>query len=191
MKAYILGLDVSTTCVGWALLSLNYGITDRDLRLGKIIPPKHTKRNPMSWFKRATHVCTVLDQLLEGEPVVAAAIEQLNSVRSVDTTRKLAGMSYVVQHLLYKKFGFEPSEINTATLKKGFTGSGAAKKWDVIACANKLYNLNLCWPPTLAAQNNKEINDEDPADALGAAHCLNAEVGEELRASLRETPDAE
>lgn len=189
MKSYVMGLDISTTCVGWSLISLN----DGDLQYGKIIPPRGTKKKPVSWFQRAKHIYTAMDQMLElrKSSIVAVAVEQLNSQRGGETTRQLAGMSKLVQYLVYSHLGIEPSEIWTSTMKKDFTGNGAAKKWDMIAHANKTYGLSLCWPPTPAGQKNKELNDEDIADAIAAAHCLILEVGEDLRAALAEASNGE
>lgn len=181
---YVLGLDISTTCVGWALISLEYE-KDHLLWLGKIIPPKGTKKEPVSWFERAKFIHTAIEQLIENRNIAAIAVEQLNSMRGGDTTRQLAGMSMSVQFLLFKKLGIEPSEIFTSTMKKGFTGNGAAKKWDMIAHANKTYGTNLRWPTSTKDQKNKELNDEDVADALAAAHCFLEEVGEDLRDYLR------
>jgi Holliday junction resolvasome RuvABC endonuclease subunit len=183
MKSFVLGLDISTTCVGWAMLSLNYA-EDKDLRYGKIIPAAR-----VSWFQRADHIYAEMGRLVETVPICAIAIEELNSMRGGETTRQLAGINMGVQYLLYRRFGITPSMMWMSSMKKGFTGSGSAKKWDMIARANELYGLDLHWPLTAAGRRNKKVNDEDVADAIGAAYCLEQEVGDELRATLKEVND--
>ena len=106
-------------------------------------------------------------------------------MRSGEVTRQLAGANMGVQYLVWKTLALQASSMYTATLKKGFTGSGAAKKWDMIARANEVYGLNLVWPKLPKDQKNKKINDEDVADALAAAYCLEREIGDELRAGLK------
>jgi Holliday junction resolvasome RuvABC endonuclease subunit len=180
MKAYILGLDVSTTCCGWALLSLDYA-DDRDLRYGKIIAPKKA-----SWFVRCDFILGAINTYLADAPVAAIAMEQLNSFRGAGVTRQIAGIGALVSYNLYKRYGIETIEMHTTTVKKAFSGSGAAKKWDMIAAANKRYGLALRWPETAAAQKNKEHNDEDVADAIAVASTLYDQSGEDIRAGLAE-----
>ncbi len=183
MKSYILGIDSSTTCVGWALLSLDYA-QDKLLTYGKIIPPKIGK-NQGTWFQRASYIYAVMEKVLLSVPVSAVAIEELNSQRGGETTRQLAGVNMGIQFLAYKHLGIEPSPIYTSTAKKAFTGSGNAQKWHMIDRANTLYGLNLFWPATPGAQKNKKLNDEDVADAIAMAYCLEREIGDELRNTLK------
>ena len=182
MKSFVLGFDTSTTCVGWALLSLTYA-QDQDIRFGKIIPPKLGK-NQGTWFQRATYIYAEVEKVLLSAPISAVAIEELNSMRSGETTRQLAGINMGIQFLVYKHLGLEPSAMYTSTIKKDFAGAGNAQKWHMIARANELYGLELQWPSTAGTQKNKKLNDEDIADAIGAAYCLEKEVGDELRATL-------
>jgi len=182
VNAYILGLDVSTTCCGWALLSVDYD-SDHSLHFGKIIPPKK-----QSWLHRADHILTALDTHLlnwPDKPIAAIAMEQLNSFTGAPTTRALAGVGALVQFHLFKKIGLEAIELHTTTVKKTFSGSGAAKKMHMIAAANKRFGLRLCWPPTEKEQRNKWVNDEDIADAIGVAWTLYTEAGDSLRNALK------
>lgn len=181
MRAYILGLDVSTTCCGWALLSVDWE-TDRGLHFSKIIPPKK-----VSWLRRADHILTAIDTYLLSQvdkPIAAIAMEQLNSFTGAPTTRALAGIGGLVQYHLFKKLGMETIELHTTTVKKTFSGSGAAKKMHMVAAANQRFGLSLRWPPAEKDQRNKEKNDEDIADAIGVAWTLYTESGESLRAAL-------
>lgn len=183
MKSFILGLDTSTTCVGWALLSLNY-TEDKELHYGKIIPPRRGK-NQGTWFERVTYIYAEMAKVLESRPISAAAIEELNSMRGGEVTRQLAGVNMGIQFLVYTRLGIEPSTIYTSTAKKAFTGAGNAQKWHMIDRANELYGLNLFWPATPSAQKNKMLNDEDVADAIAMAYCLEQEIGDELRNTLK------
>lgn len=188
MKAYILGLDISTTCCGWALLSVDYDI-DRDIRVGKIIPPKSTSKNPVSWFARADHIYTSVDTIFSNVPIAAIGVEQLNSFRGGEVTRQLSAVNLGVQFYFYKKYGIEPIEMNTMTLKKKFTGHGGAQKNQMIESANKRFGLNLRWPTNPSDQKDKEKNDEDIADALAVAWVLYTEASETLRKNLEVRSD--
>lgn len=178
MRAGILGLDTSTTCVGWAVLSLDYA-SDKELVYGKIIPPTEA-----SWFGRTDYILQELGVVCGAHPIVAAGVEELNYARSMSVVRAIAGMNMLCQYQVYKSLKIEPISMNTTNVKKVFSGYGAAKKWDMIAAANRIYGLSLVWPQRPTDQKNKELTDDDIADAIGVAHVLMAEIGDDLRASL-------
>lgn len=180
---YVLGLDVSTTCTGWALISLDPLVAPR-LFFGKIMPPPSTSKRRVSWYERADFIYSHLPQALGDIAVCAICLEELNSFRGGEVTRQLAGINMGVRFLMWKKYGVEPTAMDTTTIKKAFTGSGKAEKQHMVAAANKIYGLQLRYPTTESQQRNKEINDEDQADAIACAHVFIKESGEELREAL-------
>ena len=180
-KYYVLGLDISTTCTGWALLELETG----DLaKYGKIITADEE-----NIFEQARKIQKDLYKETMGFAVVVVGVEQLNSFRNGSITRALCGISYIVQDYIYKYWGIFPNQINTGTAKSVFTRGyktwkGAAKKPDVLAVANARYGLNLKF---IAPNKKKGGNgDDDISDATSIAFALREEVGEDLLSQIKE-----
>ena len=159
-------------------MALDKGTTPY-LLYGKIVgPPKG------SLYERLDHIYTCLPRAIPEVPIVAIAVEQLNSFRGAVTTRQLAGVDVGVQYLLWKKYGIEATEMNTRKVKEVMTGSGAAKKIHMVQMANSLFGLNLYFPPTEEGQKDKVKSDEDIADSIGVSLAFVTLHGDKLKEKL-------
>ncbi len=185
MTEVILGLDLSVSCSGWALLSLR---EDRVIAYGKVVTvlPKKKDRPADIYFKRVQKVVDVIDEVFARKDVqiVAVGVEQLNYFRGIDTARDLLGVSKVVQHHIWKAYGLMPNEINTTTAKKAFTGRGDALKTLVLVIANTHFKLS---PPLIWVEPEKDKNhtsDDGISDAISIAWTLRLEIKDRLTKAI-------
>lgn len=187
MTPVILGLDISLSCTGWCLLSLE---EDRVVKWGKI-STKASKRgslNDSDYYIRVHRIVQGVEAVFDIPEIVivSVAVEQLNSFRGGDVSRRLMGVSKIVQYTIWKNHGLTPNEINTMTAKKVFTGNGQAEKTLVLVMANHVYKLSpqLVW---LEKKTDKEgRSDEDIADSISIAHTLKKEIGEQLLKTFKQ-----
>lgn len=186
MTPVILGLDISLSCTGWCLLSLE---EDKLVKWGKIAtkPSKYGNLNDSDYFARVHKIVTGVEEVFKDPEVaiVSVAVEQLNSFRGGDVARRLLGVSKVVQYLIWKNHGLTPNEINTMTAKKVFTGNGQASKALVLVAANQRLAIK---PPLVWVEkklDRKGVSDEDTADSAAVAFTLKQEIGEQLLKSFK------
>ncbi len=198
-KNFILGLDISSTCSGWCALPLDSSnLRDRG-GYGKIITDWRetagVKRAASNFFERVDWLLEGLDAIVPKYKIVACGSEQLNSFRSGETTRQLAGIQKIAQYHLLKKYGLETNEIHTTTIKKIMgagiwaKGQGSPKKPDMVRFANARYGLDLVFsnPRSKSVDGvsyNLHLSDDDVADAIGVATTLREEIGAELLRGL-------
>jgi Holliday junction resolvasome RuvABC endonuclease subunit len=164
---YILGIDSSTKCTGWAMIDTESG---KLLKLGRVIPPKD-----LYYVDRWVVIVKGLEDVVKenGDPVVVG-IEEPNCFTNGNTVRLLCGIFGIISYT-FSKAGLFVHAVNTAHAKSIFVGSeksgeGHAKKTDTIAKANKMFGLTL----THKERNvdGVRMSDEDLADAIQVAYCL-------------------
>jgi len=193
----ILGLDISLSCTGWCLMSLQ---EDRVLAYGKV-PTKALKKKKnaaklpkgvyqdLGFFPRSKEVIDAVDAALTSNPgvnVVGIGVEQLNSFRGASTARTLAGVSKLLQHHLWSGLGVVPYEIHTGTAKLAFTGNGNAGKALTLVIANTHYKLKppLVYYEETSKEHKAGQSDDDIADAISVAYALKKHLGQEILNAL-------
>lgn len=154
----IIGIDSSTTCTGYAVMKKDkkeYKL----IKYGKVIPPKE-----IGYLRTCEYIYNELEKVISGcDQEVVVILEQPNSFRNGDTTRKLCGLYEIIRFMVMLRFGIEPLEANTKTVKKVVCENGNADKKEMVETINRLYNLNLVF----STSQNKEKTDDDIADAVG------------------------
>lgn len=165
----IIGIDSSTTCTGYAVLQKEKG-KYKLIKYGKIIPPAiQSKTHPkgISYLKVCEAIYSELEKVVGncGSDNVTIVFEQPNSFRNGDTTRKLCGLYGILRYMVSIRFGIEPLEANTKTVKSVVCGNGNADKKAMVDTINKMYGLKL----KFSTSQNKEKSDDDISDAIGVA----------------------
>lgn len=173
---HVIGLDTSTTCVGYAVFKLS--AKNRTLvKYGKIVVPKE-----LGYLQKCEHIISKIENVISAVEVSSAVvvIEQPNSFRNGETTRMLSGLYQIVRYMLYIRFGLEAIEANTKSVKKTVCGNGNAKKPEVVETINKLFGLKLKFH-----KSNKDKTDDDTSDAIAVAEFYIRTTQNEPRTSSR------
>jgi len=176
-QAYILGLDSSLSCTGWALLDIR---ADRIIEYGRIYPPAKDS----TYLEKVKHINDCID-IVFGKyksNILAVAIEQPNSFRGGEVTRMLIGLFKIVQYNIWVKHGLTCNELNTKTAKKVFTSHGDASKELTVLVANAKFGLDLIFIEK--AKDKMRLSWEDAADAMSVAYALRAEIAEDAIKAL-------
>lgn len=158
----VLGIDASTSCVGWAILSDEK--KPKLVDFGKILIKEETKEKGTIFIYK--EIIIQLKDILETNKgcIRRIAMEQLNSTRNMKVTRILAGLAGVLRYVIYFDFGISVNEVNTKHAKFTVTGNGNADKEEVINKINKTFKLKLQYN-----KKKKEESDDDIADAIAIA----------------------
>lgn len=119
----ILGLDLSSTCTGWAVLDYDSrGLVD----CGTIAP-----RGELP--ERTIRTAAQVDQLLDGHAVGDVYLEAIGT-RFVGTALAL-GMVHGAVLYVCESHGIDPGKVAPAQLKRHATGDGTSSKAAMIAAA--------------------------------------------------------
>lgn len=169
----LLGLDISTVCVGWSLYRFTSGALDS---YGKILVPGHDIFESMQ-FARAELLAK-----LEGKQIIAVGVEELNCFRGGDTTRKLAMIGGCLCMALYDR-DLHPNWINTSTIKSHFNAISTstenralikAQRWSKSSASKRLMlmRVNELKGLNLQFSSDKVKSDDDAADAIAVGDTL-------------------
>ncbi len=164
----VIGIDSSTTCTGYAVMKKEKDVY-KLINYGKIIPPED-----LTYLKICEYIYTQLEKVISEystrKAEVVVVIEQPNSFRNGSVTRMLCGLYGIVRFMIMMRFGLEPVEANTKTVKKVVCDNGNADKEEMIVFVNRLYNLKLVFSKaTKKGKPDKTKTDDDIADAIGVA----------------------
>jgi Holliday junction resolvasome RuvABC endonuclease subunit len=176
----LLGLDVSTTCTGWAFIDLSNGGL---ISYGKIEPLKDNY-----WDRVIVTVNSIRELFKTPDMQIAGVgIEQLNWFRNAESARQLAGISGVVQYVLRQSENIIVNELNTSMVSAAFRKGvimdpKLPKKAKTVAAANARFGLNLKFKDRPV--KGRKVSDDDMADAIAVAFTLYREIGEDLRSQL-------
>ena len=161
---YILSLDASTTCTGYAIFS-----KDKLVKSGKIVPSK-----VLDWRERINHTANRLNKIIEEYDIQKIYCEDvpLKSSGGLKTLLMLGavqGMILTVASCHDIEIEFIP--VATWRRKVGlFDGTTDGKKREnlkkhSIELANKLYKLELNY-----VSKASKLNDDDISDAILIYH---------------------
>ncbi len=174
----LLGLDISTACIGWDFF--DFSGNGSLLTHGKILIAGNSLFEKME-FGRAR----VLD-LIKGENIYAIGIEELNCFTGGDTVRQLCMMGGAVGMALFDE-GLEPNWMHTSTIK-GLMGAMSNSTENRLLCAsegwskqsagkklmcrrvNDKFGTNFSW------HSDKQKSQDDTADAVAVGHALAHEI---------------
>lgn len=148
----IVGIDPGTAC-GWAMLDQGKRISSGvwDLR------PRRHEGGGMRYLR----VRKLFEQLLDGNKIDAVAYEEIRRHRGVDAAHIYGGIVGQITAICEdRQVPFQAIPVGTA--KKRATGRGNASKEEMVAAANKQWELAL--------------NDDNEADALWMAQTLHDEL---------------
>ena len=104
---YLLGLDVSTFCIGFCI----WNLTENKFETAGHIPLKKYK----DWLDKVDHVCYILTELQKNtQTITHVAIEDIitkfiSGRSNIKTIIKLAGFNYVIQRKCYEIFDTVPT----------------------------------------------------------------------------------
>ena len=107
---YLLGLDLSTFCCGFAV----YNLSENKLETAGHIPLKNDKK----MLDKQDKVCYILEEIRDStnsikHVVIEDIITKFISGKSnIKTIIKLAGFNHVIQRKCYEIFGMEPDLLN-------------------------------------------------------------------------------
>jgi hypothetical protein len=147
---YILGLDISTSCTGWCILSDTGNLIEMNfIPLSKDVGP----------FKKAKTVRLVLSALREKYSINKIFIEEnLQAFRpglsSATTILTLARFNGIVSYICQQEFEFEPHFINVNTARKNLgiklvrkKNGGKPTKLQVLDwVSSKISDTGHVWP---------------------------------------------
>lgn len=156
MRTYtIVGLDFSLTSPGMGALQVNEDLTIQ--LLGYDTLKTNSKE---AWFDRVNRIQTQITRFVGKYKPSSVYIENYSygSTNGRETAGEVHGV--VLFNLMHKGYPKERihRNISPTGLKKFVTGNGNALKPDMVAWANKRFNLNL------------KISENDIADALAIAY---------------------
>ncbi len=157
MKKILIGIDSSLSCTGIAVVQV---IGNKKLKLLETI--KVAPDFKMKYEERVAEICAGIDKVIEkyrGYDLIIG-IEEPNSVRNVDVTRKLCGLYGAILHYIWIRFKIELRKINTSQAKKNATGDGTADKAKIIKFINTRFNTKFVF------SKDKSKSDDDLADAI-------------------------
>ena len=106
-EKYLLGLDVSTFCIGFCI----WNLTENKFETAGHIPLKKYK----DWLDKVDHVCYILTELQKNtQTITHVAIEDIitkfiSGRSNIKTIIKLAGFNYVIQRKCYEIFDTVPT----------------------------------------------------------------------------------
>lgn len=157
---YVLGLDTSTTCVGYAV----FKVTEKTHRLtdyGKIVVPED-----LGYLQKCEHIVNKIESIINKIDTTGLkiALEEPNSFINGNTTRMLCGIYQIVRYMIYLRFAIESQGMNTKEIKKMMSGNGSAKKQEMVDAVNGMFGLKLNFH-----KSNKDKTDDDIADAIAVA----------------------
>ena len=146
----ILGLDISTSCTGWSVLSSVGSLIDIGyIRLGKI----------ETMYQKAETVKKVLEEIKEKHNIASVYIEQnLQAFRagfsSAKTIDKLARFNGIISYIAHDVFDIDPDFLNVNRARKslGITivrkkDGGLPTKEQVFHwVSNEITENNFLWP---------------------------------------------
>ena len=156
----VIGIDSSTSCTGISVIQVVKN-KEKLLYYSKIIP-NHDHSYEQKSNEILDGIFKVYDEYLKSAPIVA--IEILNSHKNMNTTRILAGLWGFILSSFFRMYGKNIISLNTSSVKKKTTGDGNADKKKMIKYVNKYFGLDLKYH-----DKNKDISDDDIADAIGVA----------------------
>lgn len=162
VRRIVIGLDTSLSCTGYAVIQLT-GKRKTLIDYGKIISDENAP-----YLSRCKDIWTRLDTELDkynGE-IIGIGIEQPNSARNMDVTRKLCGLYQIIRYMTWLRYEIEPSEIATKHIKLVTADNGNAGKQDMVDAINEKFATTFVYKDT----KNKKKTDDDIADAVGAAY---------------------
>jgi hypothetical protein len=115
----VLGLDISTTVLGFCLLNKEGMIVE----YGSVRLTCSDKVTPKEHFDRANVAIESIDGLFEKYEIKDVGVEapmQLFKVgqSSADVIIKLACMNFAIRHSVYSKYDIAPTMLNVATARK-------------------------------------------------------------------------
>lgn len=143
----ILGLDLSSSNSGYALLSLE---GDKLISYGSIIPGKK-----MSHCEKLMFIYDAIDNLFKEFDVKEVSIEDQLFRRNISTLKLLSRIGGVAM-LCSTQHGASVFLYPATTIKHSFTGNGKADKEDMILKAKTLYKIDGI--------------DDNIADAIGCCY---------------------
>lgn len=165
---HYLGLDLSLTCSGIAMLTRDSDGTDLGLRWADIKPPNGI-RGAGRLYALAQQFEDTLCRLEDGacnqygqHPDQVVACVEGYSYASTGTLAQLGEWGGIVRLALYRH-GISFCVVPPSTLKKATTGRGDAKKPDMRRCVNLLVSGRYQLPATVS---------DDIVDAIALAHFL-------------------
>lgn len=162
-----LGLDISTSCIGMALLNENKELLKETcLRLDKA--PYKT----YSFYEKLEAFRGFLLEFVEGCKVDCVVVEQAlgGHVRSsAQIIQKLARFNGACRFIVFSELGIIPEEIHPSTIKarvKLKVPKGGCKKTETLKLITELYPQ---FTYGLTRSGNPEKGSDDRADAIMAA----------------------
>ena len=128
----ILGIDISSTCTGWALIE-----NDQLLEFNKVMPTKH-----MSLGQKLCLFGTELNKIIEKYKPDEIAVEDVVQCSSVSVTKILSRFNGVALIEAYKYLQRDAELYTPSEWKKHLEGcTGSAKKAEIQLSVCKKYNL--------------------------------------------------
>lgn len=170
--ALVLGLDISTVCIGWSLFKFETGSI---YAFGKILIPSNNLFEAMEYGR-----AEVL-KIISSEEIVCAGIEELNCFLGGNTTRMLCMMGGSIAMGLFDA-GIHPNFINSSTIKQKFNAMPNSRENKLLAMERSwpkkftkhlmLYRVNERLGLNLRFHSNKEKSDDDTGDGIAVGYTL-------------------
>lgn len=161
-KKFIIGIDSSLSCTGWAVLTFNKN--PKLITYGKITTDSEedTSENLLIRYRKIYDAILALIGSYEGK-IEIIVIEQPNTSRNMKVARKLIGLYQIIRFFIHLRYNIVVGEINTKHAKTVVTGNGNAEKSEVIESINELFKTKFKF------SKKKEDSDDDIADAIAVA----------------------
>lgn len=159
---YVLGIDSSLSSTGWAILTKEK--RPKLISYGKIRTEKDKKeKESKDLIHRYELITKELDKLFETCKINSVVIEQPNTSRNLDITRKLVGLYQIIKFYIYLRNSIYVEELNTKTVKKFVSGSGNADKFQMVQAINRIFKTKFRF-----SENGD--SDDDICDAISVAY---------------------
>lgn len=126
----VLGLDLSTTCTGWSIYSLD----TKQLYVGCIkITDKIKRENEITDFNGLMdHITETLSIIIDkSSPVLVVIEDTFTNIRNAKTSKTLISLGAIVRYSLHQSH-YLYQDVPPCTLKKFIAGKGNATKEEVI-----------------------------------------------------------
>jgi Holliday junction resolvasome RuvABC endonuclease subunit len=170
----VLSLDVSSSTIGWALLTVdNYEIKIESH--GHIKPPKGTEANPLSLSRRAIKGQLLISNLIDSKKpdriIIEDYVSRFSAGRSTaKTIIVLSVFNEAITIACINKTGNDPDKLGVLSLRSvlsKFSGTKISSKEDVFAYVTTLNGFSC--KTNKKGLNKKESEDEADAVAVGIA----------------------
>lgn len=190
----IIGLDVSTTCVGLSLMDLNGKLIDIDY----ILFPKSSKKlGKVTIYKKAELFFEFIQKYKDYKIKHIFIEEPLKNGPNINTTILLAKFNGIVSQKMFELFSVEPEHISVYDARfiffPEYVKTDVKKKKDVLSFPKdvdkkKLVHDKVSWmEPQIIWQRDKYYTLIDPNFDMADSYCV-SKSGLYLHNYIKEIP---